>query len=99
MTDISERPPRAMAATRPGRVVGLDGIRGPAPLFVVPTHFCGRAWPASPADHAPFWAAWLIYGRGGVAMFIYVRAPLPAAPRVDRAATGDVGQAVAAAAN
>ena len=45
MTDIREHPPpatapaapaaRAMAATGPGRVVGLDGIRGLAALFVV----------------------------------------------------------------
>ena len=43
MTDISERPPRAMAATRPGRVVGLDGIRGLAALFVVLNHIFERA--------------------------------------------------------
>jgi hypothetical protein len=42
MTDTRERPPpttapaAAIAATRPGRVVGLDGIRGLAALFVVP---------------------------------------------------------------
>ena len=30
-----------------------------------------RAWPKYPsAYHAPFWAAWLSYGRGAVAMFI-----------------------------
>src|SRR5215467_10886864 len=78
MTDIRERPPPAtgsaapaMAATRPGRVVGLDGIRGLAALFVVLNHIFERAWPGYPgANHAPFWAAWLIYGRAAVAMFI-----------------------------
>jgi peptidoglycan/LPS O-acetylase OafA/YrhL len=77
MTDIRERPPPAttsaapkMAATRPGRVVGLDGIRGLAALFVVLNHIFERAWPGYPANPAPFWAAWLIYGRGAVAMFI-----------------------------
>jgi peptidoglycan/LPS O-acetylase OafA/YrhL len=80
MTDIREHPPpatapaapaRAMAATGPGRVVGLDGIRGLAALFVVLNHIFERAWPEYPgAIHAPSWAAWLIYGRGGVAMFI-----------------------------
>ena len=81
MTDIREHPPpatapaapepHALAATGPGRVVGLDGIRGLAALFVVLNHIFERAWPEYPgANHAPFWAAWLIYGRGAVAMFI-----------------------------
>ena len=60
----------AMAATRPGRVVGLDGIRGLAALFVVLNHIFERAWQGYPANPAPFWAAWLIYGRGAVAIFI-----------------------------
>jgi len=77
MTDIRERPPPttasaapAMAVARPGRVVGLDGIRGLAALFVVLNHIFERAWPGFPADHAPFWAAWMIYGRFAVVMFI-----------------------------
>ncbi len=81
MTDIRNDPPpaaapathagRAMAATGPGRVQGLDGIRGLAALFVVLNHIFERAWPEYPgANHAPFWAAWLIYGRAGVAIFI-----------------------------
>ena len=81
MTDVSERAPpttgsaapaaRSVAATRPGRVVGLDGIRGLAALFVVLNHIFERAWPGYPgANHAPFWAAWMIYGRGAVVVFI-----------------------------
>jgi peptidoglycan/LPS O-acetylase OafA/YrhL len=81
MTDTREHPPpatalaapaaRPKAATRPARVVGLDGIRGLAALYVVAYHIFVRAWPGYPgANHAPFWAAWLSYGRGGVAMFI-----------------------------
>jgi peptidoglycan/LPS O-acetylase OafA/YrhL len=86
MTDTREHPPPGnapaepaapaapaapIAATKPGRVVGLDGIRGLAALFVVLNHIFERAWPGYPgANHAPFWAAWLIYGRGAVAMFI-----------------------------
>jgi len=80
MTDIREHPPpatasaapaaRAMAATRPGRVVGLDGIRGLAALFVVLNHIFERAWPGYPANPAPFWAAWMTYGRFAVVMFI-----------------------------
>jgi peptidoglycan/LPS O-acetylase OafA/YrhL len=61
---------RAMAATRPGRVVGLDGIRGLAALFVVLNHIFERAWPGYPANPAPFWAAWMVYGRFAVVMFI-----------------------------
>jgi peptidoglycan/LPS O-acetylase OafA/YrhL len=80
MTEIREHPRpstapaaplRAMAAAGPGRVIGLDGIRGLAALFVVLNHIFERAWPEYPgANHAPFWAAWLIYGRAGVAIFI-----------------------------
>src|SRR6266581_5013409 len=76
MTDTRERPPpttapaAAIAATRPGRVVGLDGIRGLAALFVVLNHIFERAWPGYPAYPAPFWAAWMIYGRFAVVMFI-----------------------------
>src|SRR5215831_10445727 len=85
MTDTREHPPpatapaapaepaepaAAIAATRPGRVVGLDGIRGLAALFVVLNHIFDRAWPGDPADHAPLWAAWMIYGRFAVIIFI-----------------------------
>src|SRR5713226_1647295 len=77
MTDIREHPPPAtasatpaMAVARPGRVVGLDGIRGLAALFVVLNHIFDRAWPGYPANPAPFWAAWMIYGRFAVVMFI-----------------------------
>jgi peptidoglycan/LPS O-acetylase OafA/YrhL len=86
MTDTRDHPPittppaapaaraapaaTAMAATRPGRVVGLDGIRGLAALFVVLNHIFERAWQGYPANPAPFWAAWMFYGRGAVAIFI-----------------------------
>lgn len=80
MTDIREHPPPTTAsaapaapvraATGPGRVVGLDGIRGLAALFVVLNHIFERAWPGYPANAAPFWAAWMTYGRFSVVMFI-----------------------------
>ena len=57
-------------AAPPGRVVGLDGIRGLAALFVVLNHVYLRAWPGFPADRAPFWAGALIYGRFAVIVFI-----------------------------
>ena len=54
------------------RVAGLDGIRGLAALFVVVNHVFLRAFPGYPVDHAPFWAAWFIYGRFAVVVFIVV---------------------------
>jgi peptidoglycan/LPS O-acetylase OafA/YrhL len=40
-------------------------------LFAVLNHIFERAWPGYPgANHAPFRAAWLIYGRGAVVVFI-----------------------------
>jgi peptidoglycan/LPS O-acetylase OafA/YrhL len=52
------------------RVEGLDGIRGLAATFVVVNHIFLRAFPGYPVDHAPFWAAWFIYGRFAVVVFI-----------------------------
>ena len=60
----------AMAGPRSRRLAGLDGIRGLAALYVVANHVFLRAFPGYPADHAPFWAAWLIYGRFAVVVFI-----------------------------
>jgi peptidoglycan/LPS O-acetylase OafA/YrhL len=57
-------------APLPRRIRGLDGLRGLAALFVVLNHIFLRAWPGYPADHAPFWAAGLIYGRFAVVAFI-----------------------------
>jgi peptidoglycan/LPS O-acetylase OafA/YrhL len=52
------------------RLSGLDGIRGLAALYVVVNHIFERAFPGYPADHAPFWAGWFIYGRFAVVVFI-----------------------------
>jgi peptidoglycan/LPS O-acetylase OafA/YrhL len=57
-------------ASRPSRILGLDGIRGLAALFVVLNHIFERAWPGYPVDHAPWWAGEFIYGRFAVIMFI-----------------------------
>src|SRR5690348_12487775 len=57
------------AATRP-RLAGLDGVRGLAALFVVVNHVFLRAFPGYPVDRAPVWAAWFIYGRFAVVVFI-----------------------------
>jgi len=52
------------------RLAGLDGVRGLAALFVVVDHVFLRAFPGYPVDRAPFWAAWFIYGRFAVVVFI-----------------------------
>jgi len=62
-------PGRALPV-KPERVVGLDGVRGLAALFVVMNHIFLQAWPGFPANHAPFWAAEFIYGRLAVIVFI-----------------------------
>src|SRR5258705_470342 len=64
------RAPPAGAATRPACVVGLEGFGGLPAFSAVPHHLFERAWRGCPADHAPFWAAWMIYGRFAVVMFI-----------------------------
>jgi peptidoglycan/LPS O-acetylase OafA/YrhL len=65
-------PPDAPTAAAPRRLrlAGLDGIRGLAALYVVINHVFLRAFPGYPTDHAPFWAAWFIYGRFAVVVFI-----------------------------
>jgi peptidoglycan/LPS O-acetylase OafA/YrhL len=52
------------------RLAGLDGVRGLAALFVVVNHVFLRTFPGYPVDRAPFWAAWFIYGRFAVVVFI-----------------------------
>jgi peptidoglycan/LPS O-acetylase OafA/YrhL len=64
------RPAAATPATARVRLVGLDGIRGLAALFVVFNHIFLRAFPGYPVDRAPFWAGWFIYGRFAVVVFI-----------------------------
>ncbi len=59
-----------MTGSPPQRLAGLDGVRGLAALFVVVHHVFLRAFPGYPADNAPFWAGWFIYGRFAVVVFI-----------------------------
>jgi peptidoglycan/LPS O-acetylase OafA/YrhL len=54
----------------PGRLRGLDGIRGLAALFVVLHHTYLRSFPGYPANSGPWWTGWLIYGRFAVVVFI-----------------------------
>jgi peptidoglycan/LPS O-acetylase OafA/YrhL len=67
--DAQLRSPAAPAPPRQ-RLAGLHGVRGLAALFVVINHVFLRAFPGYPVDRAPFWAAWFIYGRFAVVVFI-----------------------------
>jgi peptidoglycan/LPS O-acetylase OafA/YrhL len=59
-----------LPSAQSGRIVGLDGVRGLAALYVVLYHIFLRAWPGAAAAHAPLWAAWLDSGRAAVIVFI-----------------------------
>jgi peptidoglycan/LPS O-acetylase OafA/YrhL len=63
-------PDSALPGAHARRLAGLDGIRGLAALYVVVDHVFLRTFPGYPVDHAPLWAAWLIYGRFAVVVFI-----------------------------
>jgi peptidoglycan/LPS O-acetylase OafA/YrhL len=67
---VSATSARALAGAQQQRLAGLDGVRGLAALFVVVNHVFLRAFPGYPVDRAPFWAAWFIYGRFAVVVFI-----------------------------
>ena len=70
IADAPEPAAGASAARRSARILGLDGIRGLAALFVVMNHIFLRAFPGYPVTTAPFWAAGFIYGRFAVVVFI-----------------------------
>lgn len=52
------------------RVVGLDGIRGLAALYVVLHHCWLLTFHGYPADTGPIWLGWLLHGRFAVVAFI-----------------------------
>lgn len=66
----SSAPPGAAAAVPRARLVGLDGIRGLAALFVVLHHCYLVSFPGYPANTGPVWASWLLYGHLAVVVFI-----------------------------
>ncbi|HKT03529.1 MAG TPA: acyltransferase, partial [Rugosimonospora sp.] len=52
------------------RLVGLDGIRGLAALFVVLHHCWLLSFPGYPQNTGPLWLGWLLYGHLAVVVFI-----------------------------
>jgi peptidoglycan/LPS O-acetylase OafA/YrhL len=72
MTTTEEPRVTAAAAAPPvrARLVGLDGIRGLAALFVVLHHCYLMSYPGYPHNTGPFWLGWLLYGHLAVVVFI-----------------------------
>jgi peptidoglycan/LPS O-acetylase OafA/YrhL len=67
-TDV---PRSATGAAEPrARLVGLDGIRGLAALFVMLHHCWLLSFPGYPANTGPSWTGWLVYGHLAVVVFI-----------------------------
>ena len=60
----------SVEAARDRRVIGLDGIRGLAALFVVLHHCYLMSYPGYPYNTGPSWLAWLLYGHLAVVVFI-----------------------------
>jgi len=56
--------------SRNRRVVGLDGLRGLAALFVVLHHSWLMSFDGFPRNTGPFWLGWLLYGHFAVVVFI-----------------------------
>jgi peptidoglycan/LPS O-acetylase OafA/YrhL len=52
------------------RLVGLDGVRGLAALFVVLHHCYLTSYPGYPRNTGPSWLVWLLYGHLAVVVFI-----------------------------
>ena len=66
--DVAGR--HATRAPGGGRIVGLDGIRGLAALFVVVHHCYLASFPGYTRFTGPWWAGWMLYGHLAVVVFI-----------------------------
>ncbi|MFJ3643626.1 acyltransferase family protein [Streptomyces sp. NPDC090108] len=64
------RPDGAAGVPARGQLLGLDGLRGLAALYVVLFHCRLLALPGFPHDSGPRWLSWLMYGRLAVVFFL-----------------------------
>lgn len=70
MVTVQAEPAVEAPAPAKKRLVGLDGIRGLAALFVVIHHCYLMSFAGYPAITGPAWAGWMIYGHIAVVVFI-----------------------------
>lgn len=71
MAMVSSSARATAGESRPSRrLVGLDGIRGLAALFVMLHHCWLLSFPGYPETNGPGWSNWLVYGHFAVVIFI-----------------------------
>ncbi|MER7684759.1 acyltransferase [Streptomyces sp. NPDC097610] len=70
-TPLTVSPPLQRPETRGrGQVLGLDGLRGLAALYVLLFHCRLLTMPGFPKNSGPSWLGWLMYGRLAVVFFL-----------------------------
>ncbi len=58
-------------------MLGLDGLRGLAALYVLLFHCWLLTMPGFPENSGPAWLGWLMYGRLAVVFFLVLSRLLP----------------------